>query len=214
MLCKPYLKIIPDMKKKNKNKIDRKFRKIEKRLMAYDRLSPGARTKLLKEYCNTDLWQERKVQLFEKYGRMCEICSSKIIVQVHHNNYETVGCESDKDLTILCRECHNFFHSRSRVKSPSKCKPGYWHKGHYVHDDRVINHRCSMCSYEAKYAISRDARGRHILFCQKCLNIFRLKLVGNTGEELKTGMPVTVPSEEKPPPLPAPSVRRRRKNNT
>ena len=197
------------MKKKNKNKKQKKFVLFHKR-------PPKERKAILKEFYKSDLWQERKVQLFEKYGRMCEICNSKVIVQVHHNNYKArLGHERDEDLTVLCRKCHDLFHSKSRVNDPSKHhSSGYWYKGHFMYDHETPDHHCSICSYKAKYMISRDTRGRHILFCQKCLNIFRLELVDHKGEEIKTGMPITVPSEEKPPPPPAPSVRRRRKNNT
>jgi len=162
--------------------------------ISFHRTSGDKRKKLYEKFLNSELWDDRRTKLFGEYDKACEVCNSEKIVQVHHNNYaQILGEERNKDLVILCKDCHNLFHSKSYVKDPSKYQSnGYWHKGHYMIDVKHANRHCSICSYAAKYIIFREARKRHILFCRQCLDILKYKMGGSTGEEIKTGMPITV----------------------
>lgn len=60
------------------------------------------------EYMQSRQWAERKHRLFVKRGYVCEMCnSSGIPLDVHHKNYDRLGCELDDDLLIVCHErCH------------------------------------------------------------------------------------------------------------
>ena len=189
------------MDNKKIKKPDRSFIQQENKLIkmiahftAFHRTSGDKRKKIYEQYLKSELWSGKKDKIFEKYDKACEVCNGEEVIQVHHNNYmQILGHERDKDLIILCRDCHNSFHSKSYVKYPSKHKSnGYWHKGHYMIDVKHTNRHCSICSYKAKYIIFREAKKRHILFCRQCLNILKYKMNGSTGEEIKTGMPITI----------------------
>lgn len=60
------------------------------------------------EYMQSRRWQTRKYKLFKKRGYVCEMCgASDVPLDVHHKNYDRLGCELDDDLLIVCRdECH------------------------------------------------------------------------------------------------------------
>ncbi len=60
------------------------------------------------EYIRSDKWQARCARLYAKRGRICEMCGrSDRALEVHHKNYDRLGCELDDDLLIVCRdECH------------------------------------------------------------------------------------------------------------
>lgn len=60
------------------------------------------------EYMQSRQWAERKRRLFEKRGYVCEMCgASGLPLDVHHKNYDRLGCELDDDLLIVCHEkCH------------------------------------------------------------------------------------------------------------
>jgi len=205
-----------DNKKIEKRAADR-IARMERlgKFILFHHSSGEKRKKIYEQFLNSELWDDRKTKLFGEYNKACEICSSEKVVQVHHNNYmQILGEERNKDLTILCRDCHNLFHSKSHVKDPSKHKGnGYWHKGHYRVDINHVNRHCSMCSCKAKYLIFRESRERHILFCQSCIDIFKCKLDGNTGEELRTKMPITVVYEGTASTKDVSTVRRRRNIN-
>jgi len=67
------------------------------------------------DYLKSDHWQAlRSVKLKEADSR-CQVCNAGGLLDVHHRTYERLGKESLEDLTVLCRECHDLFHERSRL---------------------------------------------------------------------------------------------------
>jgi hypothetical protein len=58
------------------------------------------------EYMKSDKWKRRKVRLYAKRGRKCEMCGATWPLEVHHKNYDRLGCELDSDLLIVCVDCH------------------------------------------------------------------------------------------------------------
>jgi len=66
-------------------------------------------------YLGSDKWTEiRRVKL--KSQRKCEKCGSRISLQIHHITYKNLGCETNKDLQVLCELCHKEFHIIQELK--------------------------------------------------------------------------------------------------
>lgn len=61
-------------------------------------------------YINSIEWADFRQKYFERHPRECTICGSKDVVQIHHINYNSLGCEKDDDLIALCRGCHQKVH--------------------------------------------------------------------------------------------------------
>ena len=78
-------------------------------------------------YLESIHWQEMKKRAVDerKYQTgldypTCQLCNSKKKLNVHHNNYENLGCEKLSDLTMLCNRCHKLHHAGpASVKFPS-----------------------------------------------------------------------------------------------
>ena len=63
------------------------------------------------EYLRTRYWRNVRRDVRRRYKR-CQMCRAKNLLNVHHLNYRTLGCENvGKDLTLLCRSCHKKVHS-------------------------------------------------------------------------------------------------------
>ena len=53
------------------------------------------------------LWWERREEIIEVRGAMCERCGmDRVELELHHLTYARLGDESDGDLELLCGECH------------------------------------------------------------------------------------------------------------
>ena len=64
------------------------------------------------EYLKTGHWKFVRSRAVEYADKSCQLCKSKLHINVHHNTYERRGCESLNDLIVLCRECHSKFHDQ------------------------------------------------------------------------------------------------------
>lgn len=64
------------------------------------------------EYLQTEHWRTISKEYKDKYGK-CQLCGSTKGLNVHHNNYDCLFHETDKDLIVLCSECHKKFHDIS-----------------------------------------------------------------------------------------------------
>lgn len=64
------------------------------------------------EYLQTEHWKTISKEYKDKYGK-CQLCGSTKGLNVHHNNYDCLFHETDKDLIVLCSECHKKFHDIS-----------------------------------------------------------------------------------------------------
>jgi hypothetical protein len=61
-------------------------------------------------YLGSSEWLLRRVRIFHRCNRICEMCSSAPATQVHHLTYERVGEELDTDLLGVCGPCHDTMH--------------------------------------------------------------------------------------------------------
>ena len=62
-------------------------------------------------YIKSDKWKKKRLLRIKELGAKCRRCGSDKMVDVHHLTYARLGCEKGKDLTVLCRLCHSFYHS-------------------------------------------------------------------------------------------------------
>lgn len=72
------------------------------------------------EYIESPEWQVKREAALERCGRKCQLCSSTLRLNVHHNTYERLGEELDVDLTVLCRRCHEAFHAKVDPRTKRK----------------------------------------------------------------------------------------------
>tara|TARA_R100000049_G_C1947210_1_gene92856 strand:- start:2144 stop:2500 length:357 start_codon:yes stop_codon:yes gene_type:complete len=87
-----------------------------------------------KEYIDHWLWKEKREWILKIRDWTCETCGRrkkdkyawsnyrdewvflkkgepKLILQVHHLHYRSMGNESSKDVEVLCKGCHQQFHN-------------------------------------------------------------------------------------------------------
>lgn len=77
--------------------------------------SSAPRSAAYEAYLNSELWQRKRLEAFEYYGRTCTSCgASSGPLDVHHRHYLTLEREGVEDLDVLCRGCHEAAHSGSR----------------------------------------------------------------------------------------------------
>jgi len=63
-------------------------------------------------YLQTRWWQEQRRRALQASGYRCQLCNAKgTVLDVHHRTYERRGREEPGDLIVLCRTCHDHFHS-------------------------------------------------------------------------------------------------------
>lgn len=61
-------------------------------------------------YLNSNWWKKRRQEILNQ-RKVCEICGSDNNLQVHHLNYKRLGKEDNKDLMLLCDNCHRKVHT-------------------------------------------------------------------------------------------------------
>lgn len=64
-------------------------------------------------YLATAAWRQRRERAIARAGRRCQLCNAseqESHLQAHHRTYERLGAEAEGDLTVLCTECHEYFH--------------------------------------------------------------------------------------------------------
>lgn len=72
------------------------------------------RQMLHREYLKSPLWREVRNRALEQYGSICSKCGG-YGTDVHHKTYRGAGGnERMEDLQVLCRGCHEAFHSIER----------------------------------------------------------------------------------------------------
>jgi hypothetical protein len=62
-------------------------------------------------YLQTPEWKRRHALVMDRAKGMCEGCSTRRAVQVHHLTYARAGEEMLFDLVAVCRECHEKIHA-------------------------------------------------------------------------------------------------------
>ncbi len=67
------------------------------------------------EYLKTYHWAQTRDAALERAGHRCQVCNKTKSLNVHHRTYARRGNERPDDLTVLCRRCHELFHSGGRM---------------------------------------------------------------------------------------------------
>lgn len=62
-------------------------------------------------YLQSPEWQAKRVEALARAKNRCQVCNSTRRLDVHHRTYERFKDEHPDDLTVLCRPCHDLFHT-------------------------------------------------------------------------------------------------------
>lgn len=72
-------------------------------------------------YLETTHWQHIRRDAIRRAGGHCQLCNAKPLrhypLDVHHRTYERRGAERPEDVIVLCRRCHETFHSHTPPRS-------------------------------------------------------------------------------------------------
>lgn len=66
-----------------------------------------------KLYLQTEHWKHFRAEALKHEQYKCQLCNSKDKeLNVHHRSYENIGRETFNDVIVLCKDCHEKFHSK------------------------------------------------------------------------------------------------------
>lgn len=63
-------------------------------------------------YLTSDHWKQFRQQMIFTSGKVCQVCSQRRHIEIHHLNYYCLGKETPQDVIILCRQCHQRVHDK------------------------------------------------------------------------------------------------------
>jgi 5-methylcytosine-specific restriction endonuclease McrA len=69
-------------------------------------------------YLVSPQWRARARAAFQRAGHRCQVCNADRWfgpLNVHHRTYERLGDEAPGDLIVLCRHCHDLFHTHGKL---------------------------------------------------------------------------------------------------
>tara|TARA_R100000734_G_C3319120_1_gene114332 strand:+ start:6665 stop:7234 length:570 start_codon:yes stop_codon:yes gene_type:complete len=73
-----------------------------------------------KNYVKSFIWRNKRKYLLKKRGIKCEDCgyipNDSKYLHIHHRTYRRWGHEHQRDLKILCENCHNIIHDNFTIK--------------------------------------------------------------------------------------------------
>lgn len=69
------------------------------------------------EYLQTEEWKETRLKALKRADFKCQVCNKSDKLNVHHRTYENRGNEQNKDLTVLCEDCHKLYHFGEESKN-------------------------------------------------------------------------------------------------
>lgn len=70
-----------------------------------------------KQYLQSPEWQQRRKDQLRRANYRCQVCNySDTVLDVHHRTYERRGNENQRDLIVLCRNCHSIFHKQGKLE--------------------------------------------------------------------------------------------------
>lgn len=62
------------------------------------------------DYLESEWWKWRRVKALRLANFKCNRCASSENLHVHHRTYKNLGAEKDRDLEVLCKDCHERHH--------------------------------------------------------------------------------------------------------
>ena len=62
------------------------------------------------EYLYSKWWRTKRLQKLHSAGNRCNHCGSYLNLEVHHLHYNSLGREKNRDLEVLCHDCHSKLH--------------------------------------------------------------------------------------------------------
>lgn len=65
------------------------------------------------EYLKTAHFINIRKKALEFWGNKCSLCCNFEDLHIHHNNYLCLFKETEKDVLVLCKNCHEKFHNIS-----------------------------------------------------------------------------------------------------
>ena len=68
--------------------------------------------KSYKDYLHSDVWRGKREKKLKEVDDRCQLCYSPDKLQVHHRTYDRIFNERLGDLIVLCKDCHETFHSK------------------------------------------------------------------------------------------------------
>lgn len=114
-------------------------------------------------YINSPEWREKRMAALAHAEHRCQVCNTSAHLDAHHRTYERFKAEKPRDLTVLCRNCHELFHGkgawtqRSRPKKPKrKTKPKKPLKPCTICGRRTSKGRCKPCRGKSPYSHARQ----------------------------------------------------------
>jgi 5-methylcytosine-specific restriction endonuclease McrA len=69
------------------------------------------------EYLRTAHWQRQRALALDQAGHTCDLCGRPDRLEVHHRTYERVGFERQRDLIVLCHDCHRDHHKALMIRA-------------------------------------------------------------------------------------------------
>ena len=64
------------------------------------------------DYINSFEWKAKRMNIVVRDKGLCVLCKSKG-EHVHHLTYKNFGNEDNRDLILLCKECHEYIHEKT-----------------------------------------------------------------------------------------------------
>ena len=85
--------------------------------LAGEKIRDAVRSLSYSDFLKTPYWDGVRNYKLRRSGYKCELCSSNKSLNVHHKTYENHGLEhlssiANKDLIVLCKDCHYKFHDK------------------------------------------------------------------------------------------------------
>jgi 5-methylcytosine-specific restriction endonuclease McrA len=62
-------------------------------------------------YLQSEKWARKRAKALAQAGNRCALCNGSVGLNVHHRTYQRIGNESQEDLIVLCRNCHERHHA-------------------------------------------------------------------------------------------------------
>jgi hypothetical protein len=83
-----------------------------------DELTQGRNRRGTRYYAATHsaYWRDIRGKALAAADHRCQVCYSPDNLHVHHRTYARLGAELLSDLTVLCKVCHDLFHTHKGTK--------------------------------------------------------------------------------------------------